>query len=256
MPAIDLQTRSYPDPYLSQIRSLLDRVLQGCRVYLFGSRATGDYGEGSDFDIGVLADRDVGPELSAARALLEDSNIPFTVDLVDLGAASEDFLRRIQQEGNRMEKFTDRLASCRRALATLKEILQMPKSVIVRDASIQRFEYTFESLWKLLKAYLDEHEGVVCNSPKQCFREALKTGLLSAPETETCLKMTDDRNLTSHTYLENIAEAIYGNLPAYLAVMEKLVANILERTARTEPAVEEAPANPSPGEDEAQAPQP
>ena len=54
-----------------------------------------------------------------------------------------------------MEKLSDRLVSCQRAVATLDEILQTPTSVIVRDASIQRFEYSFESLWKLLKAYLD-----------------------------------------------------------------------------------------------------
>jgi nucleotidyltransferase substrate binding protein (TIGR01987 family) len=125
-----------------------------------------------------------------------------------------------------MEKLSERLAAGRRAMATLDEILQMPTSVIIRDASIQRFEYTFESLWKLLKAYLVEYEGIVCNSPKQCFREALKVGLLSVQEVETCLIMTDDRNLTSHTYIEAIAQAIYGKLPSYLGVMNSLLANI------------------------------
>jgi nucleotidyltransferase substrate binding protein (TIGR01987 family) len=102
----------------------------------------------------------------------------------------------------------------------------MPFSVIVRDASIQRFEYSFESLWKLLKAYLAHHEGLLCNSPKSCFREALAVGLLSVLETETCLIMTDDRNLTSHTYLEPVAEAIYQKLPGYLEVMQHLLTNI------------------------------
>ena len=125
-----------------------------------------------------------------------------------------------------MEKLSERLTAGRRAVATLDEILQMPTSVIIRDASIQRFEYTFESLWKLLKAYLAEYEGIVCNSPKQCFREALKVGLLSVQEAETCLIMTDDRNLTSHTYIEAIAEAIYGKLPSYLGVVNSLLANI------------------------------
>ena len=125
-----------------------------------------------------------------------------------------------------MEGLTLRLESCRRALSTLDEILRMPTDVVVRDASIQRFEYSFESLWRLLKAYLDQHEGIVCNSPKRCFREALKVGLLSVEDAEACLTMTDDRNLTSHTYIEAVALAIYGNLPRYLDVMKGLLANV------------------------------
>ena len=125
-----------------------------------------------------------------------------------------------------MEKLSERLASCQRAIATLDEILQAPANVIVRDASIQRFEYSFESLWKLLKAYLDQQEGIVCNSPKACFREALKVGLLSASDVETCLVMTDDRNLTSHTYIEAVAEAIYSKLPPYRDIMKRLLTSI------------------------------
>jgi nucleotidyltransferase substrate binding protein (TIGR01987 family) len=125
-----------------------------------------------------------------------------------------------------MEKLSSQLASCQRAISTLDEILEMPFSVIVRDASIQRFEYSFESLWKLLKTYLADQEGLVCNSPKQCFREALKVGLLSVKEAEIYLVMTDDRNLTSHTYIEAVAEAIYKKLPSYLRVMNSLLASI------------------------------
>lgn len=139
-----------------------------------------------------------------------------------------------------MEKLTERLHSCQRALATLDEAVNMSFSVIVRDASIQRFEYSFESLWKLLKAHLEQHEGILCNSPKGCFREALQVGLLSVEETETCLVMTDDRNLTlrrgsgqaSHTYIEAVAEAIYRKLPSYLRVMRTLLANVQARTER------------------------
>lgn len=105
----------------------------------------------------------------------------------------------------------------------------MPFSIIVRDGSIQRFEYSFESLWKLLKTYLDENEGIVRNSPKSCFREAMQVGLLSVKETETCLAMTDDCNLTSHTYIEAIADEIYRRLPSHLAVMNKLFVNIQTR---------------------------
>jgi nucleotidyltransferase substrate binding protein (TIGR01987 family) len=128
-----------------------------------------------------------------------------------------------------VEQLRDRLESASKALDSLAEALRMPLSVIVRDASIQRFEYTFESVWKLLKAYLGVLEGIACNSPKQCFRQALKAGLLSVEDTEVCLTMTDDRNLTAHTYIEAVAVAIHRRLPEYHTVMHGLVAGIRTR---------------------------
>ena len=128
-----------------------------------------------------------------------------------------------------MEQLRDRLESASKALDSLAEALRMPFSVIVRDASIQRFEYTFESVWKLLKACLGVLEGIACNSPKQCFRQALKAGLLSVEDTEVCLIMTDDRNLTAHTYIEAVAVAIHRRLPEYHRVMHGLVTAVRTR---------------------------
>jgi len=102
----------------------------------------------------------------------------------------------------------------------------MPFSGVVRDASIQRFKYSFEVVWKLLKGHLDRRHGIMCNSPKNCFREALELGLLAQEEVESCLVMTDDRNLTAHTYIEAVAEQIYRRLPKYLVVMKKLIDGI------------------------------
>lgn len=99
-----------------------------------------------------------------------------------------------------MEKLTIATQSAQRALLTLEEVLKLPLDTVVRDASIQRFEYTFEAVWKLLKVYLQSQEGIVCASPKSCFRHALRAGLLSLEDTETCLTMTDARNLTSQCY--------------------------------------------------------
>ena len=106
---------------------------------------------------------------------------------------------------------------------TLDEILKEPFSVIVRDATIQRFEYTFEAVWKLCKTYLKEKEGIVCNSPKSCFKEIFSLGLLTEEEAEACLEMTDRRNDTSHTYKEEVAEVIYGRVKEYVVLMRGLV---------------------------------
>ena len=125
-----------------------------------------------------------------------------------------------------MAELGERLATCKRALSTLEQAVAMTSSVIVRDASIQRFEYSFEITWKLLKAYLAGAEGIIYNLSKRCFREAMPVGLKSVVETEICLTMTDDRNLTSHTYIEEVAQAIYEKLPLYLETNNALVGRL------------------------------
>jgi nucleotidyltransferase substrate binding protein (TIGR01987 family) len=104
----------------------------------------------------------------------------------------------------------------------MREIVNEPYTTIVRDAAIQRFEYTFEALWKFLKEYLQEKEGIVCSSPKACFRETFSVGLIREEDTVLFLQMTDDRNMTSHTYKEEVARLIYGKLKEYSVLMEKL----------------------------------
>jgi predicted nucleotidyltransferase len=101
MCATDLQSESIQQRYLPQIKAILASVFKDkeCTIYLFGSRATGTHTAVSDFDIGVLAAEDVSRELSLAREMLESSNIPFTVDLVDLRATSAAFSRHVQAGG-------------------------------------------------------------------------------------------------------------------------------------------------------------
>ena len=66
-----------------------------------------------------------------------------------------------------MERLRQRVSTAKRALATLQELIELDTlSVVERDAAIQRFEYTFEALWKAGKAFLKEIEGLEVGSPK------------------------------------------------------------------------------------------
>lgn len=122
-----------------------------------------------------------------------------------------------------MERLQLKYNDALRALETLEQIQKEPFSIIVRDATIQRFEYTFEALWKFLKEYLKKKERVVVNSPKSCFREIFSLGLLSEEEGEKCLEMTDRRNDTSHTYKEKVAEVIYHEIKGYVQLIRKIL---------------------------------
>jgi len=82
-----------------------------------------------------------------------------------------------------MEKLERKLKKTEKSLITLEEILQEKFSKIVRDATIQRFEYKFEVICKLLKEFLYNREGIVCNSPKSYLRESFSVGHLNEDET-------------------------------------------------------------------------
>jgi predicted nucleotidyltransferase len=86
---------------LAQIKAILAQALRGksCEVYLFGSRVRGTAQPASDFDVAVLAGEDISRELSVAREMLEESNIPLKVDLVDLRLAAPAFRRAAQAQG-------------------------------------------------------------------------------------------------------------------------------------------------------------
>jgi nucleotidyltransferase substrate binding protein (TIGR01987 family) len=122
-----------------------------------------------------------------------------------------------------MEKLRAKLETAQRALKTFEEILKEPYSKIVRDASIQRFEYSFEVFWKVVKIYLEYQEGIICNSPKSCFREMFSVGLIDENKTTKLLEMTDDRNLTSHTYDEDLAEGLYHKLQEHYELMKEIL---------------------------------
>ena len=112
-----------------------------------------------------------------------------------------------------MERLAERLATARLALGTLAESLAMEKSRIVRDACIQRFEYTFEAMWKAAQTFVKQHEGVEAASPKAVVRACFRGGVLEEEQSRAAMEMAEDRNLTVHTYNEQLAEAIYARLP-------------------------------------------
>jgi len=79
----------------------------------------------------------------------------------------------------------------------------------------QRFEYTFEATWKAAQLCLREVEGVEVGSPKRAARAGLQVGLFDEAHTRQVLAMVDDRNLTVHTYNEQLAEEIDSRLPGH-----------------------------------------
>lgn len=129
-----------------------------------------------------------------------------------------------------MERLEQRIDVAKKALEALHEALQLPFSKIVRDAAIQRFEFSFEAVWKLAQLYLRTHEGIDLNSPKSVFRSCFQVGLIeSEGNTALALEMTDDPNLTVHTYNEKLAQRIFSHLAKYRELMLTIVQKIIKK---------------------------
>jgi len=119
-----------------------------------------------------------------------------------------------------MDRLKERLEVAEKALGSLLD-LPLGKNVdaIVRDAAIQRFEYTFEAVWKAAQLYLREKEGLDQGSPKGVVRASLQAGILTDEQARLALELVDDRNLTVRTYNEELAKRIFSHLSVYAALM-------------------------------------
>jgi nucleotidyltransferase substrate binding protein (TIGR01987 family) len=110
----------------------------------------------------------------------------------------------------------------------LSEAVALPESDLVRDAVIQRFKFTFEVVRKTLKLYL-ERQGHECGGPRPTLKKVFAEGLVSTPdEADIWMQMLEDRNLTVHTYREDLAEDIYARIVRSYAILLERMATRLQ----------------------------
>jgi nucleotidyltransferase substrate binding protein (TIGR01987 family) len=138
---------------------------------------------------------------------------------------------------NRLEekykKASDALATLKTALDDMSKVDSIaqksgeyPENIYktFRDSLIQRFEYTFDTTWKYLCAFL-EAEGRILEikTPKAVFREAFKAHYLDENGVREAIAMVDNRNLTTHGYNETLIEDISKHIESYYSLMEELL---------------------------------
>ena len=103
----------------------------------------------------------------------------------------------------------------------LEEGIGQAKDELDKDGVIQRFEFTFELLWKALKIYL-EHQGIIVKTPRDSFVEAFKIGLFN--DEKIFLDMMEDRNSTSHIYDKETSKKIFNRIKNnYASEITKLI---------------------------------
>jgi len=68
-------------------------------IILFGSRARGDFNKFSDIDIGIIPNGQIdNRKIILLKDALENMNIPYTVDIIDLSKVSNAFKQKALKE--------------------------------------------------------------------------------------------------------------------------------------------------------------
>ena len=113
-------------------------------------------------------------------------------------------------EENRLHHRKDQFV---KSLETLENALvrENDSDNIVRDSTIQRFEYTLEMGWKLLQFILkDERIALPINSPRKVVKAAYESDLIE--NGDSWIKALDDRNNMSHMYSCGGSEGVYERI--------------------------------------------
>ncbi len=106
-----------------------------------------------------------------------------------------------------------------------------PDNDLLRDGVIQRFEYTMDLCWKLIQRFLKhiaQVEDSLIRSKKDLFREGARLGLLE--NVEAWFGYYEARNITSHTYDEQTARAVYIQAERFLPDAKRLLAALKDAT--------------------------
>lgn len=108
-------------------------------------------------------------------------------------------------------------------LQRLGEVVEIykknPQDTIVRDSLIQRFEFTYSITLKTLRKYFIERAFIVDDVNKLSFNEMVRTAMqlnLLKSDLAKWTEFREMRNLTSHTYDENVALKVSGIVPDFM----------------------------------------
>ncbi|WP_439234566.1 nucleotidyltransferase substrate binding protein [Lonepinella koalarum] len=109
-------------------------------------------------------------------------------------------------------RLKQRFEHYQKALTQLMEAVEKYSNTqenIIKEGLIQRFEFTHELAWKLMKDIL-QYEGDFEGGSRTTTRQAFNLGYIS--QGEIWMEMIKTRNLTVHTYNEDILENEFNKI--------------------------------------------
>ena len=202
------------------------------QIWLFGSRARGDNQERSDIDLAIVCPNATKEDWHKVTYIINQADTLLNIDCVkfDEHILTTEFVKNILKDKKviymKELAWKDFFYTLGNAVNRLQEVLQhtdIDNIEYLRDASIQRFEFTIELFWKVLKKIL-AYEKVETGTPRDTLSKAYQYHLIQ--DEEVWLSMLDDRNNTSHAYKEKEAKLIFDHIknycPVFVATYEDL----------------------------------
>lgn len=111
-------------------------------------------------------------------------------------------------------RWEQRFENYKKALAKLGEAVELDAeralSELERQGTIQAFEYTHELAWKVMQDFFIYQGNSEIRGSRDATRQAFSADLIT--DGDYWMEMIKNRNLTSHTYNEEISEEIYKNI--------------------------------------------
>lgn len=134
-------------------------------------------------------------------------------------------------------KFERKLSDLRVGLSNFRDSLTIqpdsfPALVAdsIKSGQIQKFEFTVELLWKTVRVFLYEFDGVDVATPKSVAKEFVEAGYCNYEFYELFIRAVNDRNQLSHIYRQEMAEEIRLRLNSYVQLVEQVVLTMDERS--------------------------
>ncbi len=131
-------------------------------------------------------------------------------------------IRWIQRLSN-YDKAVARLQNAAKIVSTEKQFSGEVDDLL-KEGLVQRFEYTQELAWKVMKDY-EEYQGYTnVQGSRDAIRKALQMGIIEDP---AWMSTISSRNLTSHCYDEDefnmvFNQIIHDYLPIFVKFSEKM----------------------------------
>ncbi len=206
-------------------------------IFLFGPAVNRD-SNFEDIDIGVIGNEPVTIEcLSNITQKIDESVFPYRFTIMDFSTVSETFKSRVYS--SKIEIWNrptsdHAFLQLRNALYDMETSLNIDLSAfdvyvrdMLREGQVQKFQFSFEVLWKTIKTYLRRFHGIVVSSPKQSIKEIFNERIIDEETYDSLYRMFEDSNFIINTSSQKKFEAVHKKLPDYLFCLKKVL-RILE----------------------------
>ncbi len=111
-------------------------------------------------------------------------------------------------------RWQQRFQNFEKAFSLLEQAVNLsnerPLNELEEQGLIQRFEFTHELAWQVLKDYFEYQGNTAITGSRDATREAFNKGLIK--DGEGWMDMIKSRNQSSHTYNEEVAAEIMNKI--------------------------------------------